>query len=402
MWTALADLARDIAGDLPEQAFADWTDPAKRTDALAATILEPFRRVGTVTASDTSGLSRMASQLPLAVVLKRIGEPKTRIHAVGAGLGGYGIGRWVADNTEMLFPQHVSVDAIVRAMCRIHDSGPVRVGFCIHTGTFYEIGGGLYGPDADRVEVLAEDHTRGGDTLLTPECRAALSDPSIFTFEERHEGHLGTVFNAVTDAEGPVPTGSPRYPEPYDAGMHDLLDALDEASPEATIAEIDRRYRGRRTVILAHRHQRRPVLDRMQTVDALLADVQFQQLLIPVLKASTDHWTVGGALALAAFETSADALACAREMRAAALRDGILLTVGIDRGDVYLFPMAEGRHEFAGDPVNRASKMAEDLAAPGDLCLSDRAAAGLDIPDAQSITWKISGIEIEARRIPHR
>ncbi|MEZ4315979.1 MAG: hypothetical protein R3F61_00675 [Myxococcota bacterium] len=399
MWTALADLARDIAGDLPEQAFADWEDPTKRTDALATTILEPFRRTGTVAASDTAGLSKMASRLPLAVVLRRIAEPKTRIHAVGTGLGGRAIGTWVADNTEMLYPAGVPVDAIVRAMCRIHDEGPVRIGFCIHTGTFYEIGGGLYGPDADRVEILAEDHTSGGDTLLTPECRAALADPSVFTFEERDEGAFGNVFHVSTDAAGPAVTGSPAYPLPYDTSMHELLDRIDESAPGPVIDEIDRRYRKERTVILAHRHQHRPVRTRMETVSALLHDVEFQQILAPVLQDATDHWTVGGALALAAFETADQAVKTARALRSAASAAGLVLTVGIDRGDVYLFPMGSGRHEFAGDPVNRASKMAEDLAAPGDLCLSARAGRGLDLPDAESVAWKISGIEIAALRI---
>jgi len=400
MWTALADLARDIAGDLPEGLVEEWADPQKRTEALATQILAPFRRVGTVVGSDTAGLSKMASRLPLAVVLKRIAEPKERIHAVGTGLGGHAIGYWVADNTELFYPEHISVDAIVQAMCRIHDSGPVQVGFCIHVGTFYEIGGGLYGPDADRVEILAEDHTSGRDTLITPECHAALEHPESFRFEPRDEGSMGRVFHVQTDAPGPKPTGSIDYPLPYDRGMHELLARLDESDPQPIIDEIDRRYRGQSTVLLAERHQHRPVHNLSETLDSLLRDSQFQRIVTPILRDSTPYWTVGGSLALGAFETADQAVATARAIRAAAIEAEGLLTVGIDSGDVYRFPMGRDRHEFAGDPVNRASKMAEDLAQPGDLCLSERAARGLDLPDAITQLWTISGIEIEARRIP--
>jgi hypothetical protein len=401
MWTALADLARDIAGDLPEEAFVSWEDPSKRNEALAARILEPFRRQGTVVASDTAGLSKMSARLPIAVVLKRIDAPKRRIHRVGTAIGGKAVGTWVADNTEMLFPRDVPVDTVVTAMCRVHDDapvhddGPVQVGFCIHVGTFYEIGGGLYGPDADRVELLAEDHTSGGETLVTPECQAVLAAQG-FRFTERDEGVLGRVFLVQTDAEGPAPSGSPDYPLPYDTEMNALLEALDERDPSGVLARIDARYRSERTVLLAERHQHRPVRNRTETVDALVADVRFQQVIAPVLKDATDHWTVGGALALGAFVDSATALHTARRLRDVADEAGITLTIGLDRGETYLFPMGGGRTEFAGDPVNRASKVAEDLAEAGSLALTDRAAAGLSIPDARPAHWEISGIVIDA------
>ncbi len=406
MWTALADLARDIAGDLPVDAFEAWEDPSKRDDALAGRILEPFRREGSIAASDTAGLSRMSSRLPMAVVLKRIDAPKRRIHRVGTAIGGRAVGTWVADNTEMFFPPSVPVETIVTAMCRVHDDapvhadGPVRVGFCIHTGTFYEIGGGMYGPDADRVELLAEDRTSGGETLVTPELRSLLAGHDEFTFTERDEGELGTAWLVQTSAEGPEPSGSPDYPLPYDVGMHELLQTLDETSPEQVLARIDQRYRSIRTVLLAERHQHRPVRNRMETVDALLADVRFQKEITPVLKNATEHWTVGGALALGAFDDSRSALDAARALRHVADEAGITLTIGLDRGDTYLFPMGQDRHEFAGDPVNRASKLAEDLADAGTLSLTARAAEGLTIPDSQAVHWSISGIAIDAFTIP--
>ena len=71
----LADLGRDVAGSLPDDLLTAW-ERSPRTPELAARLLAPLAREGVVVCSDTSGLSKMTSRLPVPVVLKRIGEPK--------------------------------------------------------------------------------------------------------------------------------------------------------------------------------------------------------------------------------------------------------------------------------------------------------------------------------------
>lgn len=396
-WTALADLGHDIAGSLPADAFERWKDPSNRTAEVAAELLAPYARTGLVVCSDTAGLSKMTGQLPLAVVLKRIAEPKKHIHAAGIELGGTAIGIWVADNTEMFYPAPVAVDAVARAMAAVHTAGSLRVGFCLHYGTVYAIGGGLYGPAADLAEMLAEDHTRGGETLITPEARAALADPSQFRFTPKDEGALGTVFELVSDTTPPPPAACPTpYPLPYDEGMNTLLEQLDEANPETTLAAIDARYLSTVAVLLVRRHQRRPVKSVLETVEGLFDDVRFQEEVEPFLSEHCQHWTVSGSLALAAFQSSAEALDAAMAIRVRLAASGLVATMGIDQGPMYLFPMREGRYEFAGDAVNRASKIAEDLADAGALVISHRASKGVELGDTRQMRWTISGIAIDA------
>ncbi|MCB9670490.1 MAG: hypothetical protein H6734_13515 [Alphaproteobacteria bacterium] len=397
-WTRLADLARDIAGDLPPDLVAAWEDPAARTPDLARALLEPLAVRGTVVCSDTAGLSRMASVLPLAVVLKRIAEPRERIHALGTGLGGRAIGTWVADNSEMFYPPEVPLEPLLAGMVRIHGSGPVQIGWCAHVGTFYEVGGGLYGPDADRVETIAEVHTSGGDSLVTPEARAAL-DPTGFVFRERQAGAFGSVLEVHTDLPGPAHTGSSRFPIPYDPAMQALLHALDEADPTPVLEAIETRHRAVRTVLLAQRGAHVPARSLADTVDGLFRDASFQRIAKAVLAAHTPSWNVSGGLALAAFEDASVGLDAARALRSATRDAGLTVSIGIDRGDTYVFPMPGGRTELAGDPVNRASKLAEDLGHPGDLLVAGRVVPD-GIPGAERVRYAISGIGLEGWRLP--
>lgn len=398
-WTPLADLTRDIAGDLPEEAVRRWADPSTRTEDLARQLLAPFARHGLVVCSDTAGLSKMASTLPLGLVLRHIAEPKKRIHALGTGLGGRSIGIWVADNTEMFYPPDIPVDDLLAGMIRLHDHGPVAIGFCLHAGVFYEVGGGLYGPDADQVEVLAEVHTSGGDSLVTPAARDTLQHPDRFVFEPRDEPPFGAVFHATTSDEGPPHAGSPDFPIPYDPGMHALLERLDPSTPDDVLRSIDVEYRQRKVVLLMERHGRRPVTTCMETLDGLFGDRRFQEVAMAHLRANTPHWTVGGPLALAAFDDASTALKAATDVQREAAALGLTVSAGLDEGDAYLFPMPHGRTELAGDPVNRASKLAEDLADPGDLCMTERVADGLQLPGATPMEWTISGISLKGLRL---
>src|SRR6185369_2169770 len=81
------------------------------------------------------------------------------------------LGVWAADNTQMFYPPEVDgarlVGAMLSAVDQITKECEISIGLCAHRGEFYVLGGGVYGPDADRVEVVAEDHTEGGELLVT-------------------------------------------------------------------------------------------------------------------------------------------------------------------------------------------------------------------------------------------
>ena len=76
----------------------------------------------------------------------------------------------------------------------------------------------------------------------------------------------------------------------------------------------------------------------------------------------------------------------------------IRVSIGIDDGDVLMI----GGPDYFGNPVNGASKLGEDIAAPGEILISDRAFQ--QIPTEAGIKGKpvnflISGIELNALSI---
>ena len=79
----------------------------------------------------------------------------------------------------------------------------------------------------------------------------------------------------------------------------------------------------------------------------------------------------------------------------------IHISCGIDFGKILMI----GREDCFGDPVNRASKIGEDLAAAGEILITKEAMemipaeAGIK---AQQLTVSISGITIPAFRIEYR
>lgn len=77
----------------------------------------------------------------------------------------------------------------------------------------------------------------------------------------------------------------------------------------------------------------------------------------------------------------------------------IRISTGIDYGPILVI---ENR-DFFGDPVNRACKLGEDLAQPGEILLTRAAIERLSAPiESSAQTFTISGIAIEARSVRYR
>jgi adenylate cyclase len=79
----------------------------------------------------------------------------------------------------------------------------------------------------------------------------------------------------------------------------------------------------------------------------------------------------------------------------------IRVSCGIDFGDVLLI----GDEELFGNAVNRASKLGEDLAGPGEILVTgeamDRVPAHADLSGGR-LTLSISGIQLDAWSINYR
>jgi class 3 adenylate cyclase len=71
--------------------------------------------------------------------------------------------------------------------------------------------------------------------------------------------------------------------------------------------------------------------------------------------------------------------------------------VGLARGEVYLFPLANGEREIAGHPVNVASKLAEDSGLEGVLVERSVALGGLE-RDGAPFQLTLSRVELTGHR----
>jgi class 3 adenylate cyclase len=401
---ALADLTQDIAGPVPVGLLQEWG--AGRADPESAhVLLRPFEIAGTVVASDSSGLTRLTREMDLLEVLSLISRPKEIVHAVGTAIGGRGIGRWVADNTQMYYPAALGLELVLGAMCeaqhRIASAARVGVGICLHPGRFYEIGGTLYGHDAQVVESLAEHHAGPGEILATREAVAALGDPAQYALRPRGDlapQHPAGVF--AIDPARRLPdlvAANPRYPHPFTDEFFESLRRLEAIpDPSAVKERLYATYQRERAVVMVARERLPPATDDLTAIlDNLVVDACLDAIVRETASGGRMVVSSGGGHALLAFDTPREALAFAGAVRARGAENSIPVRIGIDHGAVLLFEHAAGVRSVAGDPVNVASKMSEDAGQAGRIHLSRRAADRLDpAPGGDPFEITVSGVRL--------
>jgi hypothetical protein len=84
---ALADIAQDIAGEIPLPVVLQW-EAGSKTAAIHRSILEDYSIQGTVVCSDSAGLSRLTQQRTLLEVMKLVHDPKEVVYGYGSSIGG--------------------------------------------------------------------------------------------------------------------------------------------------------------------------------------------------------------------------------------------------------------------------------------------------------------------------
>lgn len=400
---SLADLAKDISGPLPVGLLDDWA-AGERTEAAARALLAPFRREGTVVSSDTAGLTKMTQERDLLEVLWLVSEPKQILHAVGRAIGGHAVGVWEADNTEMLYPNDIAADAVVDAMleaqARIAERASVKVGLCVHRGVFYEIGGGLFGRDAQTVELLAESHARGAETLVTHELVQQLRAPGDYTLDRRADldvVHAPGVFTVrsprrlatLREAEG-------EHPHPFPPRFFGMLRRMKTAgAPDPTAIRVHGVEQRDCFVVFVARKGRATSQEQLASVlDDLLRNEQLGTLVAETVNVDEHLAQVGGGLAILVFEHGTDAVDVARALRDRCGAEKLEIAIGIDRGPVLLYGKGAAAG-IAGDPINLSSKISEDLGEPGRISITERAAQGIDaIGGAEPFAEVISGVQV--------
>lgn len=365
---SITDLAQDIAGDLPRDLVLEWS-ASDQTPAIHERLLAPYLVRGTIVSTDSAGLSSLTQRLPLAAVLKLVSEPKEILYALGRAIGGEAIGVWTADNSQLFFDASIEpaavVDQLFEAQRRIA-SRTVQVGVGVHVGACYRLAGGLFGEQADNIEHVAEELTRGGEILSTestfarmaPHQRAltALCSPPRAAIPL----YVTTQFTtgSFVDAE----ESGADYPAPLSRRFLDTLRSHTVAELAAMPFAEHRRTRSVVFVQSAPRARLR-LLDaftELAVVDALLRRT--------VERLGGDLVKSNGAIAIALFERDADAVHFALALEEELSANAPDARIAVARGEVFVFDLDRApAREIAGDPVNIASKLAEDSALTGVL-----------------------------------
>ena len=387
---SLSDIRQDIAGDLPLDLILLWNQQEK-SEALHAEMLSPYKFEGIIACSDSAGLSKLSQNYTLPEVMQMVSEPKEILHAYGKAIGGEAIGVWAADNTQMVY-QDITVDTAVRQMLRLQIDAQnllVKVGIGMHFGRAYKIGGGLFGHDASYIEELAEDHTSGGELLITKELYSMLSlgVAKYFTKKEDSENYIAM---NITDEIHYKPGNDTAYPFPFDDTFFSLL--KNNSLEQLSTMGLDEYREEKACVLVSVKHEEYDFL-----LDYFTACLVAESA---ITKASEKYngkmVKSNGALGIFLFEHDVDAVAFAKETFANLKFEGFVSNIGISRGEVLLFPLKNSGLEISGNPVNIASKLAEDSGLGG-ICVHDTIQTTIDTGTDFAVTCSgvlLSGIHI--------
>lgn len=389
---ALADLRQDIAGSVPLDVVFAWADSAG-DQAAHDRLLAPFLVRGTVVSSDASGLSRLSKERPLLEVLRLVQEPKETIHAYGKAIGGEAVGVWAADNTQMFYPETVNPADVVTAMAAAlgeNSAQEVRIGMAAHTGTFLKLAGGLFGADAEFVEHVAEDHTKGGELVVSGAVRDAVEvrfpGSTAPAPDIRVAGDALFRFRALAVPAAHKDT-SVSYPAPFDRAFADFIRRTDTTDTEQSVL-LERYRRTGPIVFLKVRHKEsRFLLDRLADwADASAAARQ------TATTQGADCVKCNGDIGIFLSPSLATAEPFAVALRDAMKAAGFVCNVGVADGESFVFPLDQGGRDIAGVPVNLSSKLSEEMSAFPDTVHV------LDGRTGEAFTHTVSGVELRGCR----
>ncbi|MBM3217586.1 MAG: family 3 adenylate cyclase [Candidatus Rokubacteria bacterium] len=392
------DVSQDLAGELPLDLIDDWTHGDRSREA-ALRLLSAHLVSGAVVSTDAAGLTSLSRRRSVIEILALLDQPKQIVSECGRAIGGDAIGVWAADNTQMLYrgvePSRV-LSALLETRDRIRHDCEVQVGFCVHTGSFFRLGGGLYGNDADRVERLAEVSTRGGEVIVTDTFLKTLGDGTPFAVAERADLPGGDRAWTVTD--GPrmaeLRAADGRYPYPYSREFFDELRRLRPPIDAAELRRLHERFAQTRTVVLVEHEREEPDVPEIAVLNDLALSAAMTKVGADLLRETggTEIKTIGN-LGIYTFVDPPAAVAFARRFRALFQAQGVAVRIGIDRGEVLVFDLPAGGEDIAGMPVNVASKIAQDTGQFGRVYLTESVAGLAGATGLERLTVRIAGVD---------
>lgn len=398
------DLPSGAGETLPLEVITEWTTSAQTPEAARA-LLGPRTISGTVVSSDAAGLTKLTRERPLIEILAMVNHPKEVIHAHGKAVGGRSIGVWAADNTQMFYDAGIAgervVSMLLTALDRVAKECRVGIGMAAHAGSFFELGNGVYGPDADRVEAVAEEHTEGGELVITDDIVRRLPDGHGFTLRPRTDlaDRFGGIYRVTA---GPLLEGLAatdiNYPAPYSSDFTAGLSTYtrtrrDSVAPRPAYQDL--------AVVLIEREREETDIPEVAVLNDLALTAAMKRIGGTLLRELNGAEVKNfGLLSIYTFPECGAAVAFARAFRQALADQGIQCRIGIDVGPVLVFELGPGSRDIAGSAVNIASKLAQDVGEMGRIQISEAAAtlAGAK-RERPTRTFQVSGVELRAYEV---
>lgn len=396
------DLPRDAGETLPLDIIERWTR-GRQTRESARAILAPHTLRGTVVSSDAAGLTRLTDERALVEMLAIVNRPKELVFAYGTAIGGRALGVWAADNTQMFYPPELPADRLLGTILAVLDhvaaECEISIGLCAHPGEFFVLGNGVYGPDADRVELVAEDHTEGGELVITDTLAEALAEDHQFGLSRRSD--LSRDFGTILRV-----TGGPRvndvkpinfnYPAPFTVGFFEELQDYartrrDSRMPrpeyhESAVVLIEREMEDREVPEVAVLNNLALAAAMKRIGGTLLADLHGTEI------------KTSGQISIYVFTECAQAVGFARGFREELRGQGIACRIGVDTGQILVFELGPGARDVAGSPVNVASKLAQDVGEFGRIYVTEKAALKAACGGTKA-EFEIAGVRLAAREL---
>jgi hypothetical protein len=391
---SLADVSQDIAGVIPIDLIIRWATGDKDSKAHK-TLLEPFTVTGTVVSSDSAGLSKLSQNKSLVEVMKLVSEPKEVIFQYGKAIGGTEVGMWAADNTQMFYEQSIAPSDVVTQMIAAQkemQSLPVKVGLGIHHGEFIQIGGGLFGEDADFVEELAENFTEGGEIIVTSQLQQKITADFQRYLNEKEIKELSASFFSVNYADFHS-TGNKsksfHYPYPF---TKDFFRFIRQYSVEQSDLTTYQKYASEKIVILVKVIHPAKKLLLEQLTQWVLANTILKKI---TLLNEIEEIKSNGSLGIFVTDNVAQAIEFAEDLKDTLAANGFMANVGMSKGEVLIFPLGKGIKEIAGGPVNIASKLAEDSGGEGEVLIENTVnIKGQKTPSLENFSIRLSAVEL--------
>jgi class 3 adenylate cyclase len=370
------DTARESTTGLPPALVERWRQTGQTADD-ARRLLSAHTVRGFTLVSDSAGLTELGERLGPLQVLALIDRPKRILYAHTRAIGGRAVGVWAADNTQMFHPDDTDagllLSALLSAQEEIGRRCRVRIGIGVHHGDFYALPGGLYGAQADALEDLAENHTAGGEIVVTDAVVDRLHHGHRFVLRRREDGDPVYPVLDGPRLDGPPPVDDAPYPIPYSPAFYADLLRLERAPHDAGLAgRLMAAHLRTRAVVLVERGAVPAETPELTLVRGLALSTVMRETGLRLLPSEGAlEIKVAGRLGIYVFDEPEAAVAFAQRLRTALAEREITCRIGVDTGPVLVGDLPGGGRDIAGAPVNVASKMAQDLGTPGHIHLGE-------------------------------